>query len=102
MAFLLIIKEEAHLDIANAYEYYEKKQQGLGERFLQAIIKRYNDLMQHPTHYSFIPEDSQKLLRDVKLEKFPYLIVYEINDDKVIIYAVHNIHQHPDKKFRKR
>lgn len=102
MAYLLVIKEEAHLDIVAAYDYYEEKQQGLGERFLQALIKRYNDLMQHPANYSFISEDPQQILRDVKLEKFPYLIVYEISGNEVIVYAIHNAYQHPKKKLRKK
>lgn len=80
---------------------HEKKQQGLGERFLQALSKRYNDLMQHPTHYSFITEYPGKALRDVKLEKFPHLVIYEISGDEVIIYAVHNAYQNSDKKLRK-
>lgn len=101
MAYLRIVKEEAHFDIANAYLYYKEKQPGLGEKFLQALIKRYDDLMQHPTHYSFIAEYPGKILRDVKLEKFPYLIVYEIINAEVIIYAVHNVHQNPNKKLRK-
>ena len=38
---------------------------------------------------------------DVILKSFPYLVVYEVEDDAVIIYAVHCTYKHPDKKFRK-
>lgn len=102
MLYLLIIKEEAHVDIGNAYKYYEGKQIGLGEKFLQALVKRFNDLSQHPTHYSFIEENAKRIFRDVKLEKFPYVIVYEISNEEVIVYAVFNVHQNPAKKFEKR
>jgi hypothetical protein len=101
MLFNLIIKEEAHVDTIEAYNYYEEKSVGLGERFLQALLKRYNDLAQHPTHYSFINEDETLHLRDVVLEKFPFVIVFEIIEEDVIVYAVHNTYKHPRKKIRK-
>ncbi len=41
------------------------------------------------------------LYGDVILKSFPYLVVYEVEDDAVIIYAVHCTYKHPDKKFRK-
>lgn len=34
MKYLLEIKEEANIDSIEAYEYYESKSIGLGERFL--------------------------------------------------------------------
>lgn len=101
MAHEVIIKQEAHNDISEAYNYYEDKQQGLGERFLNALIKRFDDLSQHPKHYSYIIEDPLQVLRDVRLEKFPYLVIFEIIDMNVIIYAVHNTYKNPSKKIRR-
>ncbi len=51
MAFSLVIKAEAHQDALEAYEYYENKQQGLGDKFLDSLSKRYLDLSIHPHHY---------------------------------------------------
>jgi hypothetical protein len=86
MPYQLIIREEAHLDANEAYNYYEEKSTGLGERFLQELIQRYNEITAHPEYYGFI--DEQKIIRDVKLRHFPYLIVYEFKGDKVIVYSV--------------
>jgi plasmid stabilization system protein ParE len=99
MPFLLIIKEEAHRDVAAAYDYYESCQPGLGEQFLEALVSRYADLSQHPQFYSYIAEDPKQVLRDVKLERFPYVVIYEISElDKVIIYAVHSTYRDPSRK----
>jgi hypothetical protein len=40
MRYKLIIRQEAHLDASEAYTYYEEKSPGLGERFLQELVKR--------------------------------------------------------------
>lgn len=98
--FNLLVKEEAHIDIAEAYNYYEAKQTGLGERFLSSLLKRYTDLSKHPYNYSFIHEDEALHLRDVLLNRFPYVIVFEIIENDVIIYAVHNTYKSPAKKLQ--
>jgi hypothetical protein len=100
MSFGVIIKEEALNDIQEAYEYYEFKQLGLGEKFLQKIEQRLLHLSKHPHNYSFINEDYLKILRDVKIEKFPFVIVFEIEDNTVIVYAIHNCYKLPSKKKR--
>lgn len=100
MLYQVFIKEGAHQDVIEAYNYYEEKQQGLGDRFLDALSKRYYDLMLHPTHYSFIPEDEKQILRDVKIPKFPFVIVFEILFMNVIVYAVHNTYKNPYNKLR--
>jgi hypothetical protein len=61
----------------------------------------YNELSANPTFYSYIDEDPLKILRDVKLEKFPFVVVYEIAEDQVVVYAVHNTYKHPRNKLRK-
>jgi plasmid stabilization system protein ParE len=99
--FDVIVTKEAHNDALEAFLYYEEKQQGLGERFLTHLRECYLSLAQHPTHYGFIDEDPLKILRDLKIDKFPYVIVFEIREASVVIYAVHNTFKHPINKLRK-
>ena len=102
MAYIVIVKQEAIEDAVEAYEYYETKQPGLGERFLEALTKRYSHLSLHPSHYSFIEEDSLNILRDVRLEKFPYVVVFELTSSEVIVYAIINMRRNPLRKIRER
>ena len=101
MSFTVIVKQEAHQDTIDAYDYYEEKLTGLGERFLNALQQRYKELSANPNLYGYIDEDPLKVLRDVKLEKFPFVVVYEIVEKEVVIYAVHNTYKHPRNKLRK-
>lgn len=61
MTYNVIIKAEAHADALHAYLYYEEQQQGLGEKFLDTLTKRYEDIALHPVHYGFIDEDPLKV-----------------------------------------
>lgn len=99
MAYQLVILKAVAEDTADAYEYYEKIQQGLGDRFLAEVLERYNEIAKHPHYYGFI--HSQNIIRDIMLRSFPYQVVYEIENDKGVIYAVHCSYRHPDKRFRK-
>jgi len=101
MPFTVVVKEEAHQDTIDAYNYYEQKQPGLGERFLETLLERYTDLSTQPSHYSHIEEDPLKVLRDVRLKRFPFVVVFEITDTEVIVYAVHNTYRQPGNKLRK-
>lgn len=101
MLFTVVIKQEAHEDVTTAYNYYDELQPGLGEVFLAALQSRYQQLAIQPTVNSFIVEDPKQVLRDVRLERFPYVVVYEVIDYEVIVYAVHNTFKHPRNKLRK-
>ncbi len=57
MPYQLIIREEAYLEIIEAYNYYQSKSPGLGERFISELLKRYEEIANHPEHYSFIDEE---------------------------------------------
>lgn len=101
MSFLVLIKQEAHEDVLAAYVYYEEKQPGLGDRFLTELQQAYDQLAGLPSANGFIAEDTLKVLRDVKVNRFPYVIVYEIIEQEVVVYAVHNTYKHPRRKLRR-
>lgn len=93
MAYRIIVKEEAIADTLEAYLYYEDKSPGLGGKFIKALQDRYDQLSSNPQHYSFT--DSRKILRDVKLKGFPYLIIYDIASEYVTVYVIHNSYKKP-------
>jgi hypothetical protein len=93
MAYHLIVKEEALTDTIEAFKYYEEKSIGLGEQFLEALQERYNQISENPQYFGFISADREKTLRDVKIKKFPYAVIYDYIEDEVTIYAVHNFYR---------
>lgn len=74
MAYKIVILEQAKEDTQTAYHYYEEQRQDLGEEFLEELVNKYDALTEHPQHYGFI--DNQDIIRDVKIDRFPYVIVF--------------------------
>lgn len=88
MKYKLIITKQALQDEMEAYHYYENIRAGLGDRFLESLENRYAALSEHPDYYSY--SDSNKIVRDVAIDGFPYLIIYEVAADQVIVFSIHN------------
>jgi plasmid stabilization system protein ParE len=99
MAYKIVITEQAKEDTQTAYDYYEEQRQDLGEDFLEELVKKYDDLTENPQHYGYI--DNQGIIRDVKIDRFPYVIVFEIIEQRVIVYAIHNTYRHPKRKLKR-
>lgn len=95
MPYKLIIREEAFEEMREAFLYYESVQLELGERFLSEIQKKFDELQVNPHLYGFI--DINKRVRDVKIGHFPFQIVFEIIENKVIVLSVFNSNQNPSK-----
>ena len=102
MAYNVIVRDEAYSEALEAYLYYEEKQEGLGERFLAAVQILYKQLATNPDYYIILTSDKKKVLRDVKLKDFPFVIIFEIRTKDVFVYAVHNTHKDLPKKFIKK
>ena len=66
-------------DYDEAYEWYEDKQKGLGERYLKAVRKKIEEIVLHPEAYS---SKSNKRFREARVDFFPYLIVYKVSKRK--------------------
>ncbi|WP_372339331.1 type II toxin-antitoxin system RelE/ParE family toxin [Flavobacterium sp. MFBS3-15] len=94
MAFKEVISRVAQIHINDAFYYYESQQHDLGLRFFIEFKNAVRYILLDP--YLF-PVKS-KNLRELKLSVFPYIIIYEIVDDIVIIAAVFHTSQNPKKK----
>lgn len=91
MGYSLSVQSEALLDIQMAFEWYETQQSSLGYEFIEEIEHGYKKICDHPFNYSSINERFKRL----KINRFPYLVIYEIEDNTIFIIAVRNTRQKP-------
>jgi plasmid stabilization system protein ParE len=98
MPYKVEFSKRALLEIDEAYEWYELQTSGLGNEFIFKLDKTIDKLTTSPTHYGFI--DESKTIRDLLLSPFPYLVVYEVINQSVLIHSVFQAQQHPNKKFK--
>lgn len=92
--YKLIIRKQAQQEAEAAALYYESVQEGLGLRFLDRLKERYDMLALHPQLFGLITDS----FRAVKIDDFPYLLVFKIYKNKVVVYMVHNTHKKPAYK----
>lgn len=89
---------KARMELTEAWEWYEDRQSGLGDRFKQHVFNCIKLIEQNPEQY---PE-RRKNYREAIIKIFPYLIIYRIHKRKRIIAVVSVFHtrRSPRKKYR--
>ena len=93
MIYTILLKEEAEIDIMDAYKWYESKQESLGGDFLDELEDYINVLERDPLIFQVRKGNR----RYCPMKRFPFLLVYEIEKSTVIIYAVFNAYQNPSR-----
>ena len=91
-----VVTTKAIINILDAFEYYEFSQPGLGDSFLEYLELSYRSIDNNPEIYKVI----FKNFRQAKVNKFPYVIIYGIEQGEIIITKVFNTYQNPIKKIR--
>ncbi|HEY5462061.1 MAG TPA: type II toxin-antitoxin system RelE/ParE family toxin [Hanamia sp.] len=93
MLYELVTSPTAFRETGNAYDYYENQSPGLGDRFLKSLEDAYQKLTTSPQHSGYI--NSRKDIRDMKIHVFPFIIVFQIVEDKVLVLRVFNTNGNP-------
>jgi plasmid stabilization system protein ParE len=100
MQYTLYLHPKTREDYYEAYEWYEDKQKGLGDRFTKAVRQKIEAITINPEAYS---SKGNKNYREALVDFFPYLIVYKLFKKKkeIFILSIHHAKKHPRKKYRK-
>lgn len=92
----LEIKQEAVREIEDAYYYYEEQQAGLGDIFLRFLDKSFKSITNSSSGFKKISNER----RQVVVNKFPFVVVYEVFDNTIVVFAVFHTSRNPsDKKL---
>ena len=86
-----MLETEAILDMQQAFVWYEEQKKDLGYFFLDELEDCFQKICNAPLNYSSVTPHFRK----IKLNKFPYLIIYEIESDNVIINSVRHTGRKP-------
>jgi toxin ParE1/3/4 len=92
MSFRLVIRPAAHADIIEAASWYEEQQSGVGNDFSNTSRTAIRALAEAPlTHAIRI---RRKSVRWFVAPRFPYKIIYRIEGDAVVVFAVIHTARH--------
>lgn len=96
MNYNIVFSSLVALELQKSYDWYEDKQSGLGEQFLNMIEKSVSVISKYPEAFPI----RRNSFREYVVPKFPYVVIYELIPDKNLIYVLHvfNTYLNPEKK----
>jgi plasmid stabilization system protein ParE len=94
MTWRIVFRPEVEADMAEAAAWYETRQAGLGTRFAEAVFEVWDELAENPRLNA--RRHPTKDLRWRYPKRFPYRIIYEINDNprEIVVLAVLHAARH--------
>jgi plasmid stabilization system protein ParE len=85
----IVFDVEIKINLREAYEWYERKKEGLGDSFLEALQKSLDAIAQNPNNYSYTDESKRRII----IRKFPYKIIYQVFENEIYVSAIFHFKQ---------
>ena len=82
---------EASAEMEESFWWYEGQSPGLGEDFLIDVEGGIAAISDHPTHWPIFKGGTHRYL----LRRFPYGIVYQVDNDVIRVLAVMHLRRRP-------
>ncbi|MBI5396492.1 MAG: type II toxin-antitoxin system RelE/ParE family toxin [Verrucomicrobia bacterium] len=79
-------------ELREAAGFYEGKVPGLGFEFLTEVRAAIRRIVAYP--HAWFPLDDR--FRRCRTHRFPYAIIYTVEDDRILIVSVMHMHRHPE------
>ena len=92
MKYKVIVRPEAEDDLKATFSWYEDKRIGLGYDFLLQVDAGINFINRNPEIHPIEYKGTRKHL----IKRFPYKIIYLVEEEKIIILAVLHGKRRPD------
>jgi len=96
MKYRLVLTDKSVSDIRKVKAWYEKQQKGLGKKFADTIFKNVEEIKSAPLAYP----NKYKYTREKYVRKFPYLVIYSIEEDVIFILRVFACKMNPGEKYK--
>jgi plasmid stabilization system protein ParE len=79
-------------ELRSAARYYEQQIPGVGHDFLAEVRVTIQRIIQWPEAWQ--PLDAE--IRRCRTQRFPYGIIYAVENGEVLVISVMHLHRHPD------
>jgi plasmid stabilization system protein ParE len=97
MDFKLILLSRARNEIEDALDWYENRQEGLGEKLLLEVEDELQRIMNNPMLFP-VSHVAKTHYRKAVLPKFPYVIIFSVSTDTIFVHSIFHTHLNPNKK----
>lgn len=89
----LIFHQLALEELQEAHNWYEEKRKGLGIEFMDAIDEIAQRILANPESFPKADQERRKALP----ARFPYLVVFEMHGDVILVVAVIHASRNPKR-----
>jgi toxin ParE1/3/4 len=93
MPYAIQFIDEAKAEIDQAYQWYEAKQTGLGDEFIEVV----DEVLKRIAHHPLIFPQQQQMRRKAVLPRFPYNLYFEVHEPDVVVIAVFHTARNPEQ-----
>ncbi len=97
MNYEVIVPESVYLELRKEAKYYESKAENLGVSFILMWTESMAQIKKAPLMF----QKKHKQLRSIKMQRFPYLLIFEVQDNKVTVYRLIQAKKSYRKIFKK-
>jgi plasmid stabilization system protein ParE len=97
--YKITFRKRAAKEYIEAISWYNERSIVAAENFIKAVNEAFSKIEAQPHHY----RNSYKNFHELRLNKFPFAIIYFIDEEKTIIVITTIFHhkRNPDVKFGK-
>lgn len=88
MKYSPIVSLGTQQDILESIVWYNNEKENLGFEFYESVVEKINLLTEKPLHYSKRFKD----VRTAKVNKYPYLIYFKIQESSSVINILGVLH----------
>ena len=86
MALTVRFRPEARAEAAEAREWYETRQSGLGAMFTEDLARTIRAIAENPLRFGLVHQETRRAI----LARFPYAVYFRVDGgDQVVVLAVH-------------
>jgi plasmid stabilization system protein ParE len=87
----VILTPLAEADLAEGKVWYDDQRDGLGTEFVLAVEKVLHQIGATPEMHQVVRDDVRKSV----VRRFPYVVFYRAEPDRVVVLAVHDARRDP-------
>ena len=96
MKLILEVQDFVYSEILDAALYYENKQEGLGQKLYSNFENTLFETEKRPLTF----QKTRNNYRHALLSRFPYLIIFRIYENKILVFKLIHSKKHPSKRYK--
>ena len=99
MSYTVIYYPVAEAEYLEAYDWYEEREEGLGQRFETALGDSISHIVNMPLSYP----SKKSGRRECVMKDFPFIVVFKLypKTETILIVSVFHTSRNPRKKYRR-